>query len=69
MRFRRAQLLASLRKLHRPRREGTFFAWLPRRLDNGTWVWLETYTRAKKYHLKLREDRSTGTTSAQGNQP
>jgi hypothetical protein len=25
------------------------FAWLPRKLDNGTYVWLERYTRRNKY--------------------
>lgn len=54
MRFRSLNLFAPLqRRLRGARGEGTFFAWLPVRLCNGTWVWLERYTRSKKYNSKL----------------
>jgi len=37
---------ARLRQLFKRKKgAGTFFAWWPRRLDNGTWVWLETVNR------------------------
>lgn len=31
----------------RKRRPGERFAWLPKRLSNGTIVWLEPYTRTR----------------------
>lgn len=41
--FRRAR-----RALRRRRGEFTFFAWLPVKLDNGTWVWLEKVNRTAR---------------------
>lgn len=33
----------------RRRRSSRFFAWLPKRLSNGTWVWLEWVDRYRDY--------------------
>lgn len=44
---RRRRMLRAL--LHLEPREGEFFAWWPRKLDNGTWVWLEPVTRYRRY--------------------
>lgn len=46
MRFTRPHVPACLRKLFKRKRgTGSFFALWPRRLANGTWVWLETVER------------------------
>jgi hypothetical protein len=37
--------------LRRPRRSDQRFAWWPKKLDNGTVVWLEWYTR-KSYSAR-----------------
>lgn len=29
----------------KPRSKSESFAWLPKRMNNGTWVWLEPYRR------------------------
>jgi hypothetical protein len=52
MKFRRPHILRPLRRALRRKATGTFFAWLPVRLDSGTWIWLETYTRYRQYGLK-----------------
>lgn len=58
MRLRSPRPLARLQRRLRGRRgEGNFFAWLPVRLSNGTWVWLERYTREKRYNSKLAKRR------------
>ena len=55
MRIRRPHVPRWIRAVfHRKKGEGEFFAWWPRRLDNGTWVWLETVTRYKTYSASRR---------------
>lgn len=40
--------------LKRRGRSGQRFAWLPKRLDNGTIVWLEWYSRHRKSYYGQR---------------
>ena len=51
MRIRLNELRRSLRR-KKAKQPGEKFAWTPKRLDNGTVVWLETFTRYKKYGVK-----------------
>jgi len=56
MRIRRPHILRPFRRLlRRGNRCGSFFAWLPVRANNGTWVWLEHYTRFPK-RVRERND-------------
>jgi len=33
----------------KPKKPNHHFAWLPKRLDNGTIVWLEPYVKTRRY--------------------
>lgn len=35
-------------RFFKPRTNGDRFAWFPKRMSNGTWIWLEPYRRVSR---------------------
>lgn len=35
-------------RFFKPKAKADRFAWLPKRMSNGTWVWLEPYRRVSR---------------------
>lgn len=42
-------------RFFKPRNNGARFAWLPKRMSNGTWIWLEPYRRIRRGYAYQRE--------------